>query len=163
MTKALSKTRENKGTTVVEFAMVLPMCLLLLFAVIEFGHYFFVQHTLQYATREGTRLGLVGATLNDPSGNPMTRQASIIQTIKDHAALAVDPGALQVSIFPVDPGTGYSDPANWQNMTNPGTGGQYMRVRVQYTLTFLTPLIGQFFPSSQQVITAQALYWNEMF
>lgn len=157
------KVRDSKGMAIVEFALVLPICALLLFAVIEFGYYFFVQHTLQYATREGTRLALVGATLTDPSGNSMSRQASIIQTIKENASMAVNPDALQISIFPVNPNTGYSNPVNWQTTTDPGTGGQYMRVVVQYTYSFLTPLIGQFFPSSQQVITAQALYWNEMF
>ena len=126
------------------------------------GHYFFVVHTLQYATREGTRLALVGGTLNDSSGNPMSRQASIIQTIQNNAAVAVNPAALQISIFPVT-GPNYSDPANWQSTTNPGNGGDFMRVVVQYTFTFWTPLIGQFFPSHQQVITAQALYRNEMF
>jgi Flp pilus assembly protein TadG len=155
------RIRDRKGFTVVEFALVLPIFALLLFATIEFGYYFFVQHTLQFATREGTRLALVGATLNDPKGNPMTRQASIIQTIKDHASSAVNPDALQISIFPVGPG--YTDPKNWQGTTDPGTGGDYMRVRVQYTFKFVTPLIGQFFPSGQRVITAQALYRNELF
>jgi Flp pilus assembly protein TadG len=161
VTKQALKLRDSKGTTMVEFALVLPICLLLLFAVIEFGYYFFVQHTLQYATREGTRLALVGATLNDPGGNAMTRQASVIQTIRDNASVAVNPDALQISIFPVGPG--YTDPANWQTMTDPGLGGQYMRVRVQYTFNFFTPLIGQFFSSGASVITAQALYRNEAF
>jgi Flp pilus assembly protein TadG len=155
------KMTERKGAAIVEFALVLPIFALLLFATIEFGHYFFVEHTLQFATREGTRLALVGATLNDPNGNPMTRQASIIQTIKDHAAMAVDPSTLQISIFPT--GAGYTDPVNWQNTTDPGTGGNYMRVRVQYTFNFLTPLIGYFFPSGQHLIIAQALYRNELF
>jgi len=156
------KVRDSKGVTIVEFALVLPIFALLLCATIEFGYYFFVQHTLQYATREGTRLALVGATLNDPSGNPMTRQASIIETIKEHASIAVNPGALQISIFPVS-GPNYTDPANWQTTTNPGNGGDFMRVVVQYTFKFWTPLIGHFFPSDQQVITAEALYRNEMF
>src|SRR5271157_792108 len=104
---------DKRGFTIVEFALVLPVFALLLCAIMDFGHYFFVQHTLQYATREGTRLALVGATLNDPSGNPMTRQASIIETIKEHASIAVNPGALQISIFPVS-GPNYTDPANWQ-------------------------------------------------
>jgi Flp pilus assembly protein TadG len=161
VTKILRKMTDSKGATIIEFALVLPIFALLLFAIIEFGHYFFVQHTLQFATREGTRLALVGGTLNDPSGNPMTRQASIIQTIKDYASIAVNPAALQISIFPVGPG--YTDPANWQTTTDPGSGGSYMRVRVLYTFNFLTPLIGQFFPSGHQVITAQALYRNELF
>ena len=159
--RLVCKMRDSKGATIVEFALVLPIFALLLFSTIEFGDYFFVQHTLQFATREGTRLALVGATLNDPKGNPMTRQASIIQTIKDHASIAVNPDALQISIFSVGPG--YTNPANWQNTTDPGGGGNYMRVRVQYTFNFLTPLIQQFFPSGRHVITAEALYRNELF
>ncbi|HME46479.1 MAG TPA: TadE/TadG family type IV pilus assembly protein [Syntrophorhabdales bacterium] len=153
---------DKRGFTIVEFALVLPVFALLLCAIMDFGHYFFVQHTLQYATREGTRLALVGATLNGPSGNSMTRQASIIQTIQNNAAVAVNPGTLQISIFPVA-GPNYTNPANWQGMTNPGNGGDFMRVVVQYTFKFWTPFIGKFFPSGQQVITAQALYRNEMF
>ena len=81
-----------KGSSAVEFALTLPVFIILVIGIIEFGWYFFVQHTLQYATREGMRLALVGRTLTDGSGNPMTREASIIQTIKEKASLAVKPG-----------------------------------------------------------------------
>ena len=95
MTRLVCNMRDSKGATIVEFALVLPIFALLLCATIEFGYYFFVQHTLQFATREGTRLALVGGTLNDPNnGNPMSRQDSIIQTIKEHASMAVKPEAL---------------------------------------------------------------------
>jgi len=162
MAKVLHKMRDGGGVTIVEFALVLPILALLLCATIEFGYYFFVQHTLQFATREGTRLALVGGTLNDPNnGNPMSRQDSIIQTIKAHASVAVNPEALQISIFPVGPG--YTDPVSWPVTKDPGSGGDYMRVVVQYTFTFWTPLIGRFFPSGQHMISAQALYRNEMF
>ncbi len=46
---------------------------------------------------------------------------------------------------------------------NPGNGGDYMRVVVQCTYKFWTPIIGQFFPSGQQLIVAKALYRNESF
>lgn len=156
------KIRDSRGVAVVEFAMVLPIFALLFCATMEFGYYFFVEHTLQFATREGTRLALVGATLNDPHGNPMTRQASIIQTIQNNAAMAVNPGALNINIFPVNQTT-YTDPVNWGTMTDPGTGGEIMRVVVSYTFHFWTPIIGNLFPSSQSVITAEALYRNELF
>ena len=161
MARVLPKMRDSSGVTIVEFALVLPILALLLCATIEFGYYFFVQHTLQFATREGTRLALVGGTLNDPEGNPMSRQASIVQTIRDHASMAVNPDALQISIFPVGPG--YTDPVNWPAATDPGSGGDYMRVRVRYLFHFWTPLIGRFFPSGQQMLDAEALYRNEMF
>jgi hypothetical protein len=71
---AVKGSREGcRGATIVEFAMVLPVFVLLLFGIIEFGRYFFVQHTLQFATREGTRLALVGGTLVDANGNPLSR------------------------------------------------------------------------------------------
>lgn len=149
------------GATVVEFAMITPLFFLLLFAIIDFGWYFFTQHTIQYATREGTRLALVGVQLKDKDGNEMSREASIIKTIQDNAALAVDPVALQISIYPV--GADYSDPEDWEETVNSGIGGDYMRVRVRYTHHFLTPLIGKFFPSGANVILAQSLYRNELF
>ena len=90
-----------RGATLVEFAMVLPVFVLLLFGIIEFGRYFFVQHTLQFATREGTRLALVGGTLADANGNPLSRTASIIKQIRDNASLAVNPAEISISIFPI--------------------------------------------------------------
>ncbi len=53
-----------------EFALTLPIFIILVIGIIEFGWYFFVQHTLQYATREGMRLALVGRTINNPGGTP---------------------------------------------------------------------------------------------
>ncbi|OPY16728.1 TadE/TadG family type IV pilus assembly protein [Syntrophus aciditrophicus] len=152
---------DSRGVTAVEFALIMPFFFLLLFAIIDFGWYFYSQHTIQFATREGTRLALVGVQLKDKDGNEMSREDSIIKTIQDNAALAVDPAALQISIYPV--AAGYSDPEGWEESQNPGSGGDYMRVRVRYTYHFLTPLIGNFFPSGANVIQAQALYRNELF
>jgi Flp pilus assembly protein TadG len=152
----------SKGATAVEFALISPILFLLLFGILEFGRYFFVQLTIQYATREGTRLALVGGQLQDKNGNTMTRVASIIQTIQNNAAIAVDPNKLIISIYPVDPNSGYTDPNNWQGTQNSGQGGDYMRVRTQYTFHFLIPLIEDF-TGGTQMIQAAALYRNEQF
>lgn len=151
----------SKGTEVVEFALVAPIFFFLVFGTIEFGWYFFVEHTIQSATREGTRFALVGLQLKDKNNNYMTREASIIKTIQDNAAIVVKPDALQISIYPVGPG--YTDPQKWETMVNAGQGGDYMRVRTRYTFNFLTPLISNFFPGGAQVIQAEALYRNELF
>jgi Flp pilus assembly protein TadG len=153
----------SKGATAVEFALLVPIFALFIFGIIEFGWYFFVQHTIQFATREGTRIALVGLQLKDPNdpNKYLTREASIIKTIKDNAGLAVNPSALQISIYAV--GAGYADPQNWETTVNAGTGGDYMRVRVLYTYNFMIPLIGKFFPSGKNVIRAEALYRNELF
>ncbi|HQP25984.1 MAG TPA: pilus assembly protein, partial [Smithellaceae bacterium] len=72
----------SRGASAVEFALIMPLFFLLLFGIVDFGWYFFNQHTIQYATREGARLALVGRTLQNPDGSNMSREASIIKTIK---------------------------------------------------------------------------------
>jgi len=149
-----------RGSTLVEFALVFPLFALLLFGSIEFGWYFYVEHTLQYATREGTRLALVGGTLAGPNGTQMTRVASIVATIQNDASLAVNPAKIAISIFPIT--APYTNPTGWQGEQNAGNPGDYMRVVTQYNYTFLTPLIAQFFPGGS-VIQAETTYRNENF
>lgn len=168
MTMTRRTLHSGKGVTIVEFALVFPLLVLLVFSVFDFGFYFFVQHSVQYATREGVRFALVGRTLNDASGNPMTREASIVQTIRNKAAMAINPADLQISIFPVD-GTTFGDPTGWQNTQNAGQAGSYMRVRTAYTYHLVTPLrllmpfLVTFTPPETFVIQAQATYRNELF
>ena len=154
-------SHRSRGASAVEFALIMPLFFLLLFGIVDFGWYFFNQHTIQYATREGARLALVGRSLQNPDGSNMSREASIIKTIKDNAAVALNPAALKIRIYPV--GAGYSDPANWDTTINPGAGGDYMRVRVIYDYNFLTPMIGKFVPSGVKEMRAEALYRNENF
>lgn len=153
--------RMSRGSTIVEFAVTLLVFITLLVGIIEFGWLFFIQHTLQYATREGTRLALVGGTVSDPSGNPMTRVDSIIRTIRDGASLAVNPAAVLVSVYPVS--ASFGDPTNWENLQDAGEPGDYMRVRSRVVHTFFTPLIGGFFPGGQLILQAEGTYRNELF
>jgi hypothetical protein len=152
--------RQIRGNTIVEFALVLPIFILLVIGIVEFGYYFFVQHTLQYATREGMRLALVGRRLPGPGGTLLSPEASIIKTIQDNVRIAVNPAAVQIFIYPVTPA--FQDPANWLTLP-PGAGasGQYMRVRSRYTHNFFTPLIGTFFTGGSIVMQAEGTYRNE--
>jgi Flp pilus assembly protein TadG len=158
--------RSGKGATLVEFAMVFPLLMVLIFAVMDFGMYFFVQHSIQYATREGVRLALVGRTVADP-GNPSTqlsREASIAQIIKSKASVAVRPAGVSVFIYPVD--ATFADPSGWQTATpDAGLAGSYMRVKTRYTYQLVTPLalVGFIVPSKLRVIEVQATYRNELF
>ena len=153
--------RKDKGNTAVELALTLPIFIILVIGIIEFGWYFFVQHTLQYATREGMRLALVGRTLT-VGGATLSREASIIKTIQDNVSIAVKPSLVSISIYPVT--STYTDPTGWQNQQDAGDPGEYMRVRSQYTHHFFTPLIGNFFGSSKSiVIQAEGTYRNELF
>jgi len=47
-------------------ALVFPVLLLLTFGCVEFGHFFFIKHTMQGAAREGARAAITpGATNTD--------------------------------------------------------------------------------------------------
>jgi len=157
---AIESGKNKRGAAAVEFALVLPIFALLLMGIIDFGRYYFVQHTVQYATREGTRLGLVGGTLMGDDGNPLDRTASIIREIRDNAGIAINPAELSISIFPI---TGYTDPTGWENTQDAGGPGDFMRVRTRYTYQFLTPFIGDFFTNGRNIIVAEATYRNELF
>ena len=161
MTMTRSTLRGGKGATIVEFAVVFPLFLLLMFGVMDFGFYFFVQHSLQFATREGARLALVGGTINDTSGNPLSREASIVRTIQNKASVAVKGSDVTISIYPVD--ATFADPSGWQTTQNAGLPGSYMRVKSRYTYRFITPLVGAFVPGRSKVIEVQATYKNELF
>lgn len=56
------RTRENnKGVAAIEFALILPVLVLLLFGIIEFSLLLYNQHVITNASREGARAGIVQA------------------------------------------------------------------------------------------------------
>jgi hypothetical protein len=80
---------ESRGQALVEFAFVVPLFLLLLLGMMEFGIAFNRQLTLEYATREGARTGSAlvngGGTLGCGSGqspNAATVDPSIIAAVE---------------------------------------------------------------------------------
>lgn len=61
--------REERAQSLVEFALVLPVILLLITGVFDAGRAVFQQNTLAYAAREGTRYAIVhGAGSTAPVG-----------------------------------------------------------------------------------------------
>jgi len=52
----------QRGATAVEFAIICPVLILLLFAMIEFGLYLFNLQVITNACREGARAGIVSRT-----------------------------------------------------------------------------------------------------
>ena len=59
----------QRGQGMVEFAVIVPVFLLLLMGMLEFGFVFTHNLSLEYATREGAR---AGATLSDGKGDATT-------------------------------------------------------------------------------------------
>ena len=61
-----SRRERSRGQSLVEFSVLVPAFMLLLFGMLEFGFVFTHNLTLEYATREGAR---TGAALADGNGN----------------------------------------------------------------------------------------------
>ena len=69
-TQVTVKTGKNhrngeKGQNLVEFAMVVPIFLILVFSIVDFGMGFHAWITVTNAAREGARIGAVGANFDD--------------------------------------------------------------------------------------------------
>ena len=83
-----TKLRSESGASAVEFALLLPVLMLILFGIIEFGFALYKQAVLTNASREGARLGIV------QSVPPITLAA--VQATIDSYLLAggINPGDL---------------------------------------------------------------------
>jgi len=55
----------RRGAAIVEFAVVLPLLLVLLFGIIDFGWVFMVRQTLTNAAREGCRVAVLKTATAD--------------------------------------------------------------------------------------------------
>jgi Flp pilus assembly protein TadG len=85
----------DRGSVAVEFALLLPILLLLVFGVVDFGRAISAQITLTQAAREGARL----AALGQPSTTVVSRAQS--------AATGLSPVTVTVtSTCPVNAGAG---------------------------------------------------------
>lgn len=83
--------RGERGAAAVEFALVLPLLLALLFGIAEFGRAYHVQSTLSGAAREGVR---VYALSNNTGDAELAVRA---------AASTLEPARLGVSFGPACP------------------------------------------------------------
>lgn len=81
-------TKSEKGQALLEIALVLPILIMLLFGIVEFGRVGHAYLTLNHAAREGARLGITGAG-----------DAAIIGRVSD-AAATLQADALVITILP---------------------------------------------------------------
>lgn len=63
----------DQGAAAVEFALILPLLLLFLFGIVQFGFLFSVYNTMVHAAREGAR-GMAVEQLTETEGEALTRQ-----------------------------------------------------------------------------------------
>lgn len=79
------RTRRSRAAAIVEFAVVLPLLLTILFGIIEYGWLFMVRQTLQNAAREGCRVAILKST-----SEPYSEVTDRVNQVMLATGLAVD-------------------------------------------------------------------------
>jgi Flp pilus assembly protein TadG len=90
------KNRTQKGAAVVEFAVVLPLLLVVLFGIIEFGFLLYNQAMLTNASREGARAGIVSQSPRKSTAEITTVVNNYTQQYLVTFKSGADPGAQAV-------------------------------------------------------------------
>jgi Flp pilus assembly protein TadG len=116
----------QRGQTLVEMALIVPLFLMLMLGLLDFGRVLYAQHTFDQAAREGTRLALADAA------NTGTKYSAIRSAVVGAAPGTGLTGA-EVS------GLGCSDCFYPDDV---GSGGRVF-VQVSKQVDLLTPLVGQ--------------------
>ncbi|MGD0766358.1 MAG: TadE/TadG family type IV pilus assembly protein [Dehalococcoidia bacterium] len=128
--------QSQRGATIVEFALIATVFLLLVFGVIDFGRLFQSWVTIQYAAREGARYAITGRTDCAVAGDD--RVACIVNQAKAATTgLYGAPGNITVKIR----SWSYPNYANPAQEGSPGNACDEIEVEVDYDHHLMTPII----------------------
>jgi len=142
------RLKSNRGTQLLETALVLPLLLLITFSIIEFGAMFYAYLALENGVSQATRYGVTGAV----SGS-LSRQDSIKAAMRDATpTLTIDDSAFTFSYLP-------QGGSAW--LSGAGGPGDIEKVTINYTWDFMTPLIRPFFTGGQFQIQVSSSMKNE--
>jgi Flp pilus assembly protein TadG len=111
--------RDERGASAVEFAFIVPVLIVLVLGIAEFGHAFQVQGTLSAAAREGVR---AMALRNDPAE---------ARDVVRNAASSLDPAITDAQIT--------IDPSSCPTLN---AGSTSVRLTISYPMPYLTGFFG---------------------
>lgn len=116
--KLITKLKRNqKGQTLVELALILPILIILLMGTIEFGRVFLSYLTVTHASREAARATVIS------TGKDNT---FITQKVKDSASW-LDPAKITVEVQP--------------SSISSRTSGVPLTIKVSYPVQLYTPVL----------------------
>lgn len=147
--------KDQLGAAAIEFALILPLLMLVVFGTIEFGLLLFNQHVVTNASREGARAGIVSRLDRFEVGDAVDVEQTVFDWLQEHLVtfgadnLVIDvriedendPGNFYRLDDPIfDPDTGAGDPC---------TGFECpLRIEVSYDYDFLVLSIFGFGPKT---------------
>ncbi len=144
----------TRGQALAEFALILPIMILLLLVAIDFGRLYFSYVEVTNAAREAAAYVAIDPTVPQASIASRAGQEANTQTQGGEGALTVNPPVCQTTAAPpvvISCSTAVA--------TSSGTGNQ-VTVAVSRPFTFLTPIIGGMFGTLTMTASATSAVYN---
>jgi Flp pilus assembly protein TadG len=135
----------NAGVVAVEFALLLPLVLAILFGIVNYGILLYDQAVITNAAREGARWGAINAT------------AANIGCSNETATGTGDPCQIANNYTDDNLITFSGSAPSSTTASGPGTAGTTVTVTVSYSLTQIGWILGS--PSS--TLTATSVMYHE--
>ena len=143
----MRRLRGNAGTSLVEAALIIPLLLLLTFAMVDFGIVFYAYLALENGVSQATRYSVTGS-----QAPGLSREESIKKVMRDTTpTLTIADSAFSFSYL--KPG------GTWQSGV--GSPSDVQKVTITYAWTFMTPLIRPFFTNGELVLKVESSMKNE--
>src|SRR5487761_1886755 len=160
----------QRSQAMIEFALISPVLMLLLFGIIDIGRAVFYFDTLSHAAREGARAASLASTSLPTDANVLATVASQLVgapvTAPANAAWLYipepNPPATVESNPPMNaPGGEYPAPASGScSAVNPAGDNAQLQVTLRFNLILITPVIAQA-TADHIVITAASVFRTE--
>lgn len=132
----------RRGQAVVEFALVLPLVLILVIGVFEFARAWNIQQVLTDAAREGARVAVVGSGAGESKAVIESKVNTVINNALSVAA--IDPADVVIE----GAGEGRGNPVK-------------VRIELPYRFSFLGPLMGWTIGKSSLTLRTSITMRNE--
>ena len=142
----LRRDRDQRGAVVVEFALIVPLLLLIVFGILDFGYMLNRTTIVSNASRDGARTASLDGSFADIC---TTVKSELSQSgIAVPAACTATTGAtiIKIDCKKVDNSACGATSTTYDTLA---VSGATAIVTVTYTYTWITPLIGQLFGSSE--------------
>ena len=139
-----SRAGSRRGQALVEFALVLPIFILLLVGIFDFGRAIYAYNTISNAAREAVRVGVVDQNC-DVIGTEAANRAGLGVTFAPTVAAPCGPAGTGVEIHFLN--SDGSTPSGSDNCVEPDADpgvpiGCLVEVTVSYEYNAATPIIG---------------------
>jgi Flp pilus assembly protein TadG len=178
----LAGRQRQQSQALIEFALISPVLLLLVFGIIDIGRAVFYYDTINHAAREGARTAvrassrmptnadvlatviqqLIGAPVSEPCPQgPVTGSVPPENSAWVYVTEPNPPASVETNPPANAPGGEYPAAASGGcSAVNPASGNAPLQVTIRFNLVLITPIISQA-TANQIVMTAAAIYRTE--